>query len=91
MTEVRKRGRVGILSAAIDPLLLAGGHRVSEIADILVAQFGQTAAKSKIVNNIRSRIVVLQKQGLRLEKETPGRRPVIKLVVPEVSTTIVSA
>ena len=71
MTEKRKPGRVGIVSAVIDPLLFAGGKRVFQIADAVVAHFGNKYDKKQIVNNIRSRITFLTtRKGYKFEKNS---------------------
>lgn len=75
------KGREAILSVAIDPLLIEGGRKVSEIADVLKLQFGETYTKARLINNIRSRVVALQDKGYTLEKS--GRGGIVKLVAPQ--------
>ena len=71
MTEKRKPGRVGILSAVVDPLLFEGGRRVFQIADKVVEHFGGRYDKKQVVNNIRSRITFLTtRKGYRFEKNS---------------------
>ena len=71
MTEKKKPGRVGVLSAVIDPLLFAGGKRVFQIANEVVAHFGDKYDKKQVVNNIRSRITFLTtRKKHRFEKNS---------------------
>ena len=81
MTDSKKRGRVGVLSAAIDPLLFEGGRRVNEIAELIVTQFNGQYTKPQVVNNIRSRMNVLVKSGYIVERNPVERRR-IRLVAP---------
>lgn len=87
MTDVKKRGRKGVLSVAIDPLLFQGGRRINEIAELLVTQFNGQYTKPQLVNNIRSRITALTRNGFTIERDTVERRR-IRLVAPVVAETV---
>ena len=69
-----------VIAAVIDPLLLGGGRTVSEIADLVLESLngtlssdGSNRTKSQIVNNVRQRMIQLQKQGFVLAKDS-GKR-----------------
>lgn len=79
-----KYGREAVLSAVIDPLLLEGGRTVREIALTLEPQFAGKYTIEKIINNVRSRIVVLQSRGYKLEK---GADKKVRLVLPQPTET----
>lgn len=82
-----KPGRKGVLSVAIDPLLLEGGHTIREISRLLEPQFSGTFTKEAIANNARSRVFVYQKKGYTLEKTDDKRvRLVAPVVVPTTTT-----
>jgi len=75
-----KRGRKSVVASAIDPLLLEGGKTVSEVADLVLETLkgvtnkdGEAYKKSAIVNNVRQRMIQLQKQGYTLAKDA-GKR-----------------
>ena len=92
MTEKKKPGRVGILSAFIDPLLFAGGKRVFQIADDVVAYFGVKYDKKKVVNNIRSRITFLTtRKGYRFEKNSLKHVKLVKFENPGAEKTVLAA
>jgi len=81
--KMAKRGRVGKISVAIDPLLLEGGRTVKEIAQLLETQLttkeGSKYTVATLVNNIRSRMFVLEAQGFKLEK---GDKRQVRFVKP---------
>lgn len=83
-----KRGRDGVLSAAIDPLLFEGGRTVREIALLLegtlVTKTGEKYLLATIINNIRSRMFVLEDRGFKLEK---GEKRQVRFVKPVESET----
>lgn len=81
MTDSKKRGRKGELSVVIDPLLLEGGRRVNQIAELVVSQFGDKYKKAQVVNNIRSRMNVLVSKGYTIERDATERR-ILRLVAP---------
>jgi hypothetical protein len=87
-TKSGKRGRDGILSSAIDPLLLEGGRTVREIALFLEAQLttptGSKFTLATLINNIRSRMFVLVDRGFKLEKNDQRQ---VKFVKPVESET----
>ena len=71
-----KRGRKAVVSATVDPLLLEGGRTVSEIADLVLESLKDTTnkdgdpyKKSAIVNNVRQRMIILEKQGYALTRD----------------------
>jgi hypothetical protein len=85
MNEAKKRGRKGVLSAAIDPLLFEGGRTVREMSVLLSEQvfLDKNGKEFKadvptLINNIRSRMFVLVDKGYVLEKT--GRQ--VKFVQP---------
>ena len=81
MTEKLKQGRPGILSVIIDPLLFAGGKRVCQIANEVVAHFGNKYEKKRVVNNIRARITFFTKRrGYRFEKNSLRQVQLVKEV-----------
>jgi hypothetical protein len=93
-----KRGRKSVVAAAIDPLLLEGGRTVSEIADLVLGTLkgvttkdGEEYKKSAIVNNVRQRMIQLQKQGYSLIKDEGKRLTFTKAVTaaPTVGETMV--
>ena len=87
MTEKKKPGRVGILSAVIDPLLFEGGRRVFQIANKVVEHFGNKYDKKQIVNNIRSRITFLTtRKGYRFEKNSLKQVQLVVFTDKELST-----
>lgn len=84
MTDTLRKGRVPVVSAAIDPLLFEGGRRINQMAELVVEQLRVTKpdvsyTKAQVVNNIRARINALRKRGYVIERETVERRR-IKLV-----------
>lgn len=95
MTNQVKRGRVGKLSLLIDPLLLEGGRRVNQIADLIVAQTNGEYTKGQVVNNIRSRMNVLVKRGYRLERAADRadakRLFLVRLVAPVAAEAVTPA
>ena len=91
MTEKKKPGRVGILSAIIDPLLFDGGKRVFQIANEVVTYFGNKYEKAQVVNNIRSRITFLTTRGYKFEKNFLKQVQLIKIVEEKAVLAIDSA
>lgn len=89
-TKSGKRGRDGVLSVRIDPLLLEGGRTVREIAVLLVPEFTGTHTVASIINNIRSRMVILEKQGYKLEKASDKKLRFVKEEVPAEDATSAS-
>lgn len=87
MTDSKKRGRKGELSVVIDPLLIEGGRRVNQIADLVVSQFGDKYKKAQVVNNIRSRMNVLVSKGYTIERDATERR-ILRLVAPVVQEQV---
>jgi len=90
-----KRGRKSVVAAAIDPLLLEGGRTVSEIADLVVDSLtgtttkdGEAYTKDAIVNNVRQRMIQLQKQGFTLNKDGDKRLSFTR--VTDVRTGVIS-
>ena len=88
MSDGKKSGPVGVLSVAIDPLLLEGGRRVNKIAELLVERFSGQYTKRQLVNNIRSRMNVLVKKGYVIERDATESR-IVKLVPVETASPAV--
>lgn len=81
-----KRGKDGVLSAVIDPLLLEGGRTVNELTAFLEPQFVGQFDAAKIRNNIRARIFNLRRKGFRIETTEGRRNRKIRLVAPETTS-----
>lgn len=89
-----KRGRKSVISAVIDPLLIEGGHTVSEIADLVLVSLegvpsrdGTERTKSQIVNNVRQRMFVLPRYGYELTKDSSKRLKFVKETEARVIST----
>jgi hypothetical protein len=66
------------LAAIIDPMLLAGGKTVKEIADELAKKAGE-AAKDKDLNaNVRARMVSYTRKGWQVVKDDKKRVKVVQ-------------
>lgn len=59
----------GSLAAIIDPLLLAGGHTVKDIAAELAKKAGEVAKGKDLAANVRARMVGYTRKGWRVQKD----------------------
>lgn len=70
--------REGSLALIIDPLLLAGGHTIKEIACELAKKAGDAAKGKDLQANVRARMVTYRRQGHRIDKNSENH---VKLVL----------
>ena len=61
--------REGSLAAIIDPMLLAGGKTIQEIADVVAKKAGQAAKGKNLQANVRARMVTFRRKGWRVDKD----------------------
>ena len=78
-----KRGKAGVFSALIDPLLLEGGRTVNELTSFLVEGSNGQYDFNKIRNNIRTRIHCFKQRGYVVETTATRRNRKIRLVLPQ--------
>ena len=71
-------GRDGSLAVLIDPLLLAGGHTIKEIAAVLAKKAGDAAKDRDLAANVRARMVSYTRKGWRVEKDDQKRVMVVQ-------------
>lgn len=71
-------GRDGSLSILIDPLLLAGGHTIKEIAAELAKKAGDAAKDRDLAANVRARMVSYTRKGWQVKKDDQKRVQVIQ-------------
>lgn len=83
-----KYGRTAVLSVVIDPLLFEGGRTTREIATLLAPQFVGRYDIDALINNIRSRVVVLQGRGYTLEKGADKKIRLVQTQKPVETTTV---
>lgn len=60
--------REGSLAAVIDPMLLAGGKTIQEIADVVEKKSGPAAKGKDLQANVRARMVTYKRKGWQVEK-----------------------
>jgi len=70
--------RPASLAALIDPLLLAGGHSVKEIAAEISRQAGDAAKDKDLEANVRARMVIYTRKGWTVAKDDKKRVKVIQ-------------
>jgi len=66
------------LSAHIDPLLLAGGHTVKEIATEVHKHAPELAKGKDVEANVRARMVAYTRKGCQITKDTNKRVKVLQ-------------
>lgn len=66
------------LSAFIDPMLLAGGHTVKEIAAEVLKQATEMAKDKDIEANVRARMVSFTRKGCQITKDANKRVKVLQ-------------
>ena len=71
-------GREGSLSILIDPLLLAGGHTIKEIAAELAKKAGDAAKDRDLAANVRARMVSYTRKGWQVKKDDQKRVMVVQ-------------
>ncbi len=71
--------REGSLAAIIDPILLAGGKTIQEIADIVAKKAGQAAKGKDLQANVRARMVTYTRKGWRVEKDEKKHVKVVQV------------
>ena len=71
-------GREGSLSILIDPLLLAGGHTIKEIAAELAKTAGEAAKGKDLAANCRARMVSFRRKGWQVIKDDQKRVMVVQ-------------
>ena len=71
--------REGSLAAIIDPMLLAGGKTIQEIADIVAKKAGQAAKGKDLQANVRARMVTYKRKGWRVEKDEKKHVKVVQV------------
>ena len=71
-------GREGSLSILIDPLLLAGGHTIKEIAAELAKKAGNAAKDRDLAANVRARMVSYTRKGWQVKKDDQKRVMVVQ-------------
>ncbi len=80
VVEVKVAARNGSLAALIDPLLLAGGMTVKEIAGELAGKAAEAAKGKDLAANVRARMVSYTRKGWQVVKDDEKR---VKLVQKE--------
>lgn len=68
----------GSLAAIIDPMLLAGGKTVKEIAAELAKKAAEAAKGKDLAANVRARMVSYTRKGWRVEKDDKKRVRVVE-------------
>ena len=68
----------GSLAAIIDPMLLAGGKTVKEIAAELAKKAAEAAKGKDLAANVRARMVSYTRKGWRVEKDDQKRVKVVQ-------------
>lgn len=68
----------GSLAAIIDPMLLAGGKTVKEIAAELAKKAADAAKGKDLAANVRARMVSYTRKGWRVEKDDQKRVMVVQ-------------
>ena len=71
--------REGSLAAIIDPMLLAGGKTIQEIADIVAKKAGQAAKGKDLQANVRARMVTYTRKCWRVEKDEKKHVKVVQV------------
>lgn len=77
LAEAKGSPRIGSLAALIDPLLLAGGMTVKEIAAELAGKAAEAAKGKDLAANVRARMVSYTRKGWQVVKDDEKR---VKLV-----------
>ncbi|MFA5138318.1 MAG: hypothetical protein WC728_03715 [Elusimicrobiota bacterium] len=77
-TKPQVAKKEGSLAAIIDPLLLAGGHTVKEIAEDLGRTAGEAAKGKDLAANVRARMVSYTRKGWKVEKDDQKRVKVVQ-------------
>ena len=77
VAEAKGWPRPGSLAALIDPLLLAGGMTVKEIAAELAGKAAEAAKGKDLAANVRARMVSYTRKGWQVVKDDEKR---VKLV-----------
>lgn len=80
VAEAKGSLRPGSLAALIDPLLLAGGMTVKEIAAELASKAADAAKGKDLAANVRARMVSYTRKGWQVVKDDEKR---VKLVQKE--------
>jgi hypothetical protein len=75
--KVQATGAVS-LSAVIDPMLLAGGHTVKDIAAELLKKAGAIAKGKDLKANVRARMVAYTRKGWQVTKDAQKRVKVLQ-------------
>lgn len=68
----------GSLAAIIDPMLLAGGKTVKEIAAELAKKAAEAAKGKDLAANVRARMVSYTRKGWQVEKDDQKRVKVVQ-------------
>lgn len=76
--KVAGRSGGGSLAAIIDPMLLAGGKTIKDIAAELAKKAGEVAKGKDLAANVRARMVSYTRKGWRIEKDEQKRVRVLQ-------------
>jgi hypothetical protein len=77
VAEAKATARTGSLAVLIDPMLLAGGMTVKEIAGELASKAAEAAKGKDLAANVRARMVSYTRKGWQVIKDDEKR---VKLV-----------
>lgn len=77
--EVKSDVHKGSLASSIDPMLLAGGMTVKEIAAELAGRAAEAAKDKDLAANIRARMVAYTRKGWQVIKDDEKRVKLLQM------------